>query len=145
MCAISYCHFFFAVPSNAFIRIHISGIRQCGFCTNSYKIIHTNCYTNCITNSYMMWFLYQFIQILYELYSTNSYKTVLYKFGSRISIKQFDRRNHRRPKNRLPPLPRYVGTCKIMYEKILDTIHKSGLSSSLGNVKIYSYELHFQL
>jgi len=27
----------------------------------------------------------------------------------------------------LPPLPRYVGTCKIMYEKILDTIHKSGL------------------
>jgi len=25
------------------------------------------------------------------------------------------------------PLPRYVGTCKIMYEKILDTIHKSGL------------------
>jgi len=24
-------------------------------------------------------------------------------------------------------LPRYVGTCKIMYEKILDTIHKSGL------------------
>jgi len=33
--------FFFAVPSNAFIRIHISGIRQCGFCTNSYNIIHT--------------------------------------------------------------------------------------------------------
>ncbi len=24
-------------------------------------------------------------------------------------------------------MPRYVGTCKIRYEKILDTIHKSGL------------------
>jgi hypothetical protein len=29
----------------------------------------------------------------------------------------------------LPPLPRYVGTCTILYEKILDTIHKSGLYS----------------
>ena len=27
--------------TNKEIRIHISGIRQCGFYTNSYKIIHT--------------------------------------------------------------------------------------------------------
>ena len=27
----------------------------------------------------------------------------------------------------LPHLPRYVGTCKIMYKKIQDTIHKRGL------------------
>ena len=30
-------------------------------------------------------------------------------------------------KNGLPPLPRYAGTCTIMYEKILATIRKSGL------------------
>jgi hypothetical protein len=29
----------------------------------------------------------------------------------------------------LSPLPRYVGTCKIVFEIILDTIHKSGLLS----------------
>jgi hypothetical protein len=40
--------------------------------------IHTNefiqlLYKSCSTNLYMVWFLYQFIHFLYELYSTNSY------------------------------------------------------------------------
>jgi len=30
------------------------------------------------TNSYMVWFLYQFIQLFYELYSTNSYKMLFF-------------------------------------------------------------------
>jgi len=43
--------------------------------------IHTNEFIQLLyklysMNSYTVWFLYQFIQFLYELYSTNSYKVV---------------------------------------------------------------------
>ena len=34
----------------------------------------------------------------------------------------------------LPPLPRYVGTCKIMYEKNLATIRKSGIQFHLNGI-----------
>jgi hypothetical protein len=117
--------------------------------------IHTNEFIQLLyklysTNSYTVWFLYQFIQFLYELYSTNSYKVWFFYFVSksaqaaskwhdhtkrilsRISNSYKTVRSAKTSKSEkvgLPPLPRYVGTCKIMYEKILDTIWKSGLYS----------------
>ena len=60
--------FFFAVPSNAFLRIHISGIRTVWFL---YEFIQTNSYilyTNCIVRirTRCGFCTYQFIQFLYE-------------------------------------------------------------------------------
>ena len=50
--------------------------------------IHTNEFIQLLyklysTNSYTVWFLYQFIQFLYDLYSTNSYKVWFFYFVSK--------------------------------------------------------------
>ena len=111
----------------------------------------------------MAWFLYQFRQFLYELYSTNSnfrtnsdnfYTNCIvrihticlrtpqginylairndplafsYEFVSRIDKKVPSAKTSKSKKIGLPLLPRYVGTRTILYQKILATIHKSGL------------------
>jgi len=74
---------FCAVRSIVFIRIHIR------FCSMGHSWIlvriHTNLFIQLIyklysTNSYTVWFLYQFIQLLYKLY-THSYTVwFLYQF-----------------------------------------------------------------
>jgi hypothetical protein len=60
---------FVRIHTNEVIHIIVRIRIRCGFCTNSYNVL----YELYSTNSYKVWFLYQFIQFLYELYSTNSY------------------------------------------------------------------------
>jgi len=67
------------VQARYWSRVEISTLKQ--FFSLIFVQIHTNEFIQLLyklysTNSYTVWFLYQFIQYLYELYSTNSYKAV---------------------------------------------------------------------
>jgi hypothetical protein len=135
--------FFTNFGTNSYKRIHTIVIQivlqictRCGFCTNSY-----NFYTNSIVRIHTRCdFFILFLSLrkpqandndrinylairkgssrcFIRIRISNSYKTV------------WSAKTSKSEKVGLLPLPRYVKTCKIMYEKIRDTIHKSGLYS----------------
>jgi hypothetical protein len=71
------------MAETATIASHIGpGLKSqhgCNFFSLIFVQIHTNKFIQLVyklysTNSYTVWFLYQFIHFLYELYSMNSYK-----------------------------------------------------------------------
>jgi hypothetical protein len=96
--------------------------------------IHTNLYTNCLVRihtrcDFFILFLSLPAQAARNKLFGNTKRSSCFFIRIRISnwYKKVPSAKTLSEKNGLPPLPRYVGTCTIMYEKIVATIRKSGL------------------